>query len=71
LFIFCYALLFPTFGGAQNSQNQSKQFQSKQFLSKQFQTKQFQTKQFQTKQLITFFSSLFIEKKAIAYLGIA
>jgi hypothetical protein len=47
LFIFCYALLFTTFGGPQNSQNQSKQFQSKQF----------QSKQFQSKQLIAFFSS--------------
>jgi hypothetical protein len=41
LFIFCYALLFTTFGGPQNSQNQSQQFESQQFESQQFESQQF------------------------------
>jgi hypothetical protein len=56
-FIFCYALLFTTFGGPQNSQNQSKQFESKQFESKQFESQEFESQQFGSKQLIAFFSS--------------
>jgi hypothetical protein len=62
LFIFCYALLFTTFGGPQNSQNQSQQFESQQFesqqfASQQFESQQFESQQFESQQFIAYFSS--------------
>jgi hypothetical protein len=56
------ALLFTTFGGPQNSQNQSQQFESQQFESQQFESQQFESQQFESqqfesKQFIAYFSS--------------